>query len=119
MGAADGLEHLRIGPDTGEQPVDQAFGLNAEQRGEAPLEGRLVDLALLQRDQQLAGRGVLAEAPDQELGIELDAQAVGVEGGEQVRRQYSAPVDQQAGTGHRRLFQLSPGRGRGCVQSAI
>ena len=75
VGAADGVEHRQVGRDVGEQPVDQSVGRHAEQYREALLEGRLVDLALLQGDQQLARLGVFAEAPGQELGVDLGTQS--------------------------------------------
>ncbi len=89
----------RSGATSVNSPSINPSGVDAEQRGEALLEGRLVDLALLQRDQQLAGLGILAEAPQQQLGIDLGAQAVGVEGGEQVRGEHPAPVDQETRAG--------------------
>ncbi len=64
----DGLDHRGVGLDAGEQPVDQAVRLDLEQRRELQLEGLLLELARLQRDQQLARLRVAAEAPEQLRG---------------------------------------------------
>ncbi len=69
--SANGVDHRRVGLHAGEQPVDQPLGLDAQQRGELLLEGGLVELPLLQRDQQLAGGGIRAEAPEERLRVDL------------------------------------------------
>src|SRR5207244_11904430 len=75
--------------------VDQAVGLALEQSREAPLEDRLLELSLLQRDQKIASFGVAGEARAQRLRLDPYALAVGAEGLEQVRRQHATPVDQE------------------------
>ena len=59
---AHGLDHRLVRLHAREQPVDQAVGLDLEQRSELLLEVALVQLARLERDQQLARGGVAAEA---------------------------------------------------------
>ena len=65
--AAHGLDHRRIRVHAREQAVDQPVGLDAELRRELQLERVLIELARLQRDQQLARGGVGAEAPNELL----------------------------------------------------
>ncbi len=96
VGPADRVDHQLVGVDAREEAVDQALGGDVQQGREAALELVLGQLAGLQLDQQLARLGVGFEAPHQLRRVDPGAQAVGVEGGEQVRRQHPSPVDQQA-----------------------
>ena len=52
-------------------PSISPSGSTSSSGREAPLERGLVELALLQRDQQLAERGIGAEAPAQRLRVDL------------------------------------------------
>ena len=58
MRHAHRVHHRLVGLHAREQAVDQPVGLDSEQLGELLLEVVLVELALLQRDQQLARGGV-------------------------------------------------------------
>ena len=124
VGTADRLDHRQIGFHGGEQAVDQPVRLDLEDRRQRQLEAALVDLALLERDQQLASAGPVAQAVHQDLRIESGAHAVGVEGAEQAGGEHAAPVDQESfkhggprgcGCGSRRRL----GRARGTCADAV
>jgi hypothetical protein len=87
--------HQRLGPQTSKQPFDQASRLDPEKLGDLLLELRLAQLSLFHLVVQLVASDQLSRGHGSCRG-EAQAFTVGTQGGEEVRGDHAAEVEQQA-----------------------